>query len=356
MWIFDAHLDLSYNAMTYNRDLRAVIPTIRDGEKELTDLRGRGAGTVSFPAMRAGKIRFCVATLLAPCRRKENTVVGWASPEQAWAQLHGQLEWYRQMELAGDISIIHDSHSLNKFLKTDTERTAADAPIGVLLSLEGADPIIRIPDLEKLVHAGLRALGPAHYGQGRYAAGTDAFGPFPPQGLQLLDTMDELNLILDVTHLSDPCFWQALDRFAGPIWASHSNCRALIDHNRQFADDQIMALIEREAVIGVALDAWMLSPNWIRDVSTPESTNTSLDNVVDQIDHICQLAGNSKHVGIGSDLDGGFGAEQAPLDVNTIADLQKLQPKLNARGYSDSDIEAIFNGNFTRQLKAALRR
>ena len=112
--------------------------------------------------------------------------------------------------------------------------------------------------------------------------------------------------------------------YNGPIWASHNNCRKLVNHNRQFSDEQINELLNRKAVIGIALDAWMMVPNWIRGKSTPEGMGVKLDQMVDNIDHICQLAGNSNHVGIGTDLDGAFGKEQCPADLDTITDLQKV--------------------------------
>jgi membrane dipeptidase len=116
----------------------------------------------------------------------------------------------------------------------------------------------------------------------------------------------------------------------------------------------IKLLVQKGAVIGMALDAWMLVPNWIRGKSTPNSTGCNLDKVADNIDHICQLAGNALHVGIGTDLDGAFGTEQCPLDVNTIADLQTLLTILKNRGYSESDLVSISHGNFISFLKQAL--
>jgi membrane dipeptidase len=112
-------------------------------------------------------------------------------------------------------------------------------------------------------------------------------------------------------------------------------------------------LIERNAVIGAALDSWMLCRSgWVRG-QTPREAVTLCD-VADHVDHICQLAGNAMHVGIGSDLDGGFGTEQTPLEIDTIADLQKLQPILKARGYSDDDVAGIFYGNWLRFFSEAL--
>jgi len=100
-------------------------------------------------------------------------------------------------------------------------------------------------------------------------------------------------------------------------------------------------------------DAWMLSPGWQRGVTTPDSADVRLENVVDQIDYVCQLAGNAKHAGIGSDLDGGFGTEQSPRDLDTIADLQLIAHLLGKRGYNAEDIAGIMHGNWVRFLRQA---
>ena len=163
--------------------------------------------------------------------------------------------------------------------------------------------------------------------------------------------MDRLGIILDVTHLCDESFRDALDHFKGPVWASHSNCRALVAHHRQFSDDQIRELIQRDAVIGAAFDAWMLAPGWVRGESTPQTAGVTLKTVIDHMDHVCQIAGDALHVGIGSDLDGAFGREQSPADVQTIADLSSLPALLQERGYDDQDIRNIAHGNFVRFLR-----
>ncbi|HWJ25854.1 MAG TPA: membrane dipeptidase, partial [Flavisolibacter sp.] len=227
--------------------------------------------------------------------------------------------------------------------------------IGYILSLEGADSIVEIGYLEKAWNYGLRAVGPAHYGPGRYAQGTDATGFMRAKGHELLREMERLNMILDATHLCDDSFWEALDHFNGHVWASHSNTRALVNHNRQFDDLQIKALIERGAVIGGALDAWMMVPGWSRGKSDPVEMNCRLEVVADHMDHICQLAGNALHIGIGSDLDGAFGREQCPSDLETIADLQKLKSIFSKRGYCEEDIQNIMNGNWLRFLRKSLK-
>jgi membrane dipeptidase len=207
--------------------------------------------------------------------------------------------------------------------------------------------------LERAYEYGLRALGPAHYGPGRYANGTDATGKLHPEGRALLKEMQRLNIILDATHLCDDAFWEAMDLFGGHIWASHNNCRALVDHNRQFSDEMIKTLIAKGAVIGGALDAWMMVPGWVRGQSTPEGMDCNLDKMIDHLDHICQIAGNTLHVGMGTDLDGAFGKEQSPYDLDTIADLQKVPALLAKRGYVPADIENIMHGNWLRFLRNA---
>ncbi len=160
-------------------------------------------------------------------------------------------------------------------------------------------------------------------------------------------------MILDATHLCDDAFWQALDHFEGAVWASHNNCRTLVNHNRQYSDEQILRLVQRGAVIGGAMDAWMMVPGWVRGVSDPLQMNCNLEKLLDHMDHICQLAGNALHIGIGSDLDGAFGREQSPYDLETIADEQKIPALLLKRGYSSADIENVMYGNWLRFLRKA---
>jgi membrane dipeptidase len=354
MFIIDAHLDLSMNAMEWNRDLRQPLDEIRMREAELNDKPDRGKGVVSFDELRKGNIGLVVATQIARYVARGNPLPGWHSPEQAWAETQAQLAWYKTMEEQGELMQVKDLRSLEIHLAYWNNNDNKDKKtIGYILSLEGADSLITLQHVEEAYEYGLRAIGPAHYGPGRYANGTDATGTMHEQGLALLKEMERLNMILDVTHLCDDAFWQAIDYFHGHVWASHNNCRTLVDHNRQFSDEQIKVLTERDAVIGVALDAWMLVTNWIRGQSTPQQMNCSLEKVIDHIDHICQVAGNTNHVAIGSDLDGAFGKEQCPYDLETIADLQKIRLLLKKRGYTVEDIANIMHGNWLRFLRKA---
>ncbi|REK19618.1 MAG: peptidase M19 [Planctomycetota bacterium] len=352
MLIFDAHLDLSMNALEWNRDLTRPIVEIRAREQGQTDKPDRGRGTVCLDEMRKGGIGLCVATMIARYVKPSNKLKGFHAPEIAWSQTQGQLSWYRAMEEAGQMVQIRDLEGLNKHVAL-WQDPPADAPIGYILSLEGADSILSPKHLARAHDQGLRAVGPAHYGPGTYAQGTHATGGIGAAGRELLAEMQRLSIILDATHLCDESFWEALDHFDGHVWASHSNCRALVDDTRQFTDEQLRALIDRGAVIGAALDAWMMVPGWIRGKTTPESSGVRLAHMVDHIDHVCQLAGNARHSAIGTDLDGGFGREQTAADLDTIADLARLPGMLAERGYSQSDIDGIMHGNWLRFLADA---
>jgi len=352
-FIFDAHLDLSLNALEYNRDLRLPVADIRADETGKTDLWGRANNTVTFPEMRKAGIGLCVATQIAGCMKPAAPVGAWNSPPQAWAMTQGQLAWYRAMEHEGQLRQIRTWSDVDSHLAA-WAKDSSTCPIGYVLSLEGADSIRDLSDLERSHNDGLRALGPAHYGAGRYALGHDREGPLSDLGRELLTEMDQLGIILDATHLCEGNFWDALDVFTGPVWASHHLCRALVDDPRQLADDQIKALAERGAVIGMAFDVWMAVSGWERGVTRhPDIPEANIEAVANNVDHICQLLGNTNHIGIGTDLDGGFGNEQTPADMNTIADLKRFREILKDRGYSDSDLAGIFHQNYLDFLKRA---
>jgi membrane dipeptidase len=350
MFIVDAHLDLSMNALEWNRDLRSSIQEINDREKGLTDKPDRGLATVSLDELRKGNIGLVVATQIARYVDRNSTLPGWNSPEQAWAQTQGQLAYYKALERSGDLRPIRNLPELYAHL---TAWPTDQQTIGYILSLEGADSIVSLEYLEMAHEAGLRALGPAHYGPGRYAQGTNATGGIGPKGRELLQKMQELNIILDSTHLCDDSFKEAMEHFNGPVWASHHNCRALVNHNRQFTDNQFKELISRGAVIGMPMDAWMMVPNWERGISTPTSMGVTLNTMIDHLTHICELAGNTNHVGFGTDLDGGFGKEQCPSDLETIADLQKIPDLLTKRGFSEEDIKKFCHQNWLNFLERA---
>jgi membrane dipeptidase len=356
MLIFDAHLDLAWNAVDWNRDLRLRVSEIRRREQGMEG-KGRGVNTVSFPELRKGKVGLFIATLLARLLRPElmPQIQRYESMEAAYAAAHGQMAYYRALEQAGWLRWIKDRTTLDSHVEAWEKNDTNIEPLGFILSMEGADPVLAPEQVAEWWDAGLRIIGPAHYGVSPYAHGTGTEGGLFPKGPALLKEIEHVGMILDVTHLSDQCFDEALDIYGGPLLASHHNCRALVPNQRQLTDQQIKRLIERGAVIGTALDTWMLHPGWVRGETTPEAAGVTLERVADHIDRVCQLAGNARHSGIGSDLDGGFGREQSPSDLESIADLQKLLDLLQRRGYDQAAIRGILHGNWIRFFRAAWR-
>lgn len=360
--IFDAHLDLAWNTASFDRDLTLPLSRLNQSESDMTDVPFRGRATVSFPEMRRTGIAICIGTLLARSgpehirqRGYQRVDLDFATRLGCHAAAHAQLSCYHYWEAQGEIRMLKSRSQFVEHWKMwcDAEESQRDSlPIGVVLSMEGADPVMDPNTLEYWWQQGLRAIEPAHYGRSHYASGTAAEGPLTAAGRRLVIEMDRLGIALDVTHLCDESMAEALDLYTGPVWASHHNCRSLVPGDRQLTDEQIRRLCDRDAVIGVALDAWMLYPGWIRRQTDP--SNVAMSDVANHIDHVCQLAGNTRHSGIGSDLDGGFGTEQTPGDMSSIFDLQKLSDILAQRGYNDGDIDAIFHGNFVRHVADSL--
>ena len=357
MLIIDGHLDLAWNALQWNRDLLCSTHTTRTREIEIAG-PGRGRGTVALPELRQARVCLCFATLLARSTGRAKPDIDYSSPAQAHGIAQGQLAYYRGLEEQGHVRIITAADSLDRHLQAWEAydallEPAADEcpPIGLVISMESADPILSPARVQDWYEGGVRIIGPAHYGPGRYAGGTGTEMGLTDLGTDLLVEMERLGIILDLTHLSDQSFWQTLERYGGTVLASHNNCRTLVPHQRQFSDEQIHAIVARDGMIGAAFDGWMLQAGWVLGVTTNDQVQ--LSTVIDHIDHVCQLAGNSRHVALGTDLDGGFGQEQSPRDLDTIADLSRVQGLLSERGYSDADIRAILHGNWLRLLRHA---
>jgi membrane dipeptidase len=354
MLIIDAHLDLAWNALQWNRNIQHSVYTIRTGESNVSGA-GRGQGTVALPEMRRGRVALCFATLLARSTGRTVQNLDYSSPYQAYAVAQGQLAYYHALAEAGEIRLITNGIELDQHISAwqawEGQTDLAQPRPGLVISMESADPILVPEQLPAWKEAGVRIIGPAHYGPGRYAGGTSTELGLGFEGKQLLREMEKLGILLDLTHLSDEAFWEALDCFGGFVLASHNNCRALVPHQRQLDNKQIRAVISREGVIGVAFDNWMIRPGWTRGAK--DNVQVTLAHVTEHIDYICQLAGNSQHAAIGSDLDGGFGREQSPSDLDTIEDVHHIAEILSKRGYRDDDIASIMHGNWLRLLRKA---
>jgi membrane dipeptidase len=380
--IIDAHLDLSWNALSYDRDQTLTVQELRKGEFRLCG-KSRGRNTVSLPDMRRGGVGLCLATLLARAlpdlsaaainsgnisetakRQRNGTIVrenlDYANQEIASAVARGQLAYYRLLEQRGQLRQVNTRSDLDALasqwrgaLNGHGHETPPDSlPVGYVLSMEGADPILGPGDAEWWWHQGLRTVCLAHYGPSAYAMGTGGDGPLTDRGGELLRKFDELGMILDLVHTADTALDQAMDSFGGSVFVSHGNCRTLVPGDRQISDEQIKRIAARGGVLGVVFDCWMLNPKW--EHGRTHNGSVTLADVANHIDHICQVTGSRAHAAIGSDLDGGYGREQSPSDLDTIADLQNLQPLLASRGYIDADIDAIFHGNWLNFFRSAL--
>jgi membrane dipeptidase len=371
MLICDWHLDLAWNALEWNRDLTLPVEEIRRRE-EAAGRRGKGRGTntVSLPAMREANIAVASATLLARHDRElppsapmspESPKSGFESAEASYATALGQLAYYRVLERRGLVRILTTWPAVEAHVRqweaylVGGKRADSVPPLGFVISMEGADPILAPGDLREWWDAGLRIVGLSHYGNGRYSHGTGTPGPLNEQGPALLRGMEQLGMILDVTHLADEAMDQVFDRFGGVVLASHHNCRALVDRQRQLRDRDIQQIVARDGVIGTALDNWMLDIDCGQGAGKIRRVAT-LEDVANHIDHVCQLAGSARNAAIGSDLDGGFGTEQSPADLDTIEDLTRIAAILERRGYTAADVARIMHRNWLDLLRRAWTR
>lgn len=363
MLTFDWHLDLGWNALEWNRDLTLPVAEIRHREVAAGYTGpGRGCNTVSLPALRDANIGVVSATLLA--RHDRNGVQlgfipksGYESAEAAHAMAVAQLTYYRALERRGHVRILTDWPALDAHVQSwqsylDSGKAGDAPPLGFVISMEGADPILTPEGVGWWWSAGLRIVSLSHYGNGHYAHGTGTHGGLNADGPALLRAMERVGMILDVTHLADDAMDQALDLFGGTVLASHHNCRSLVDRQRQLRDGDIRKIVARGGVIGAAFDCWMLDAECGQGPGNVRRTATQ-ERVADHIDRVCQIAGSAQHAALGTDLDGGFGTEQSPVDLDTIADLRKLPAILERRGYSDADVRGVMHGNWLALMRRA---
>ena len=349
MLIVDSHLDIAFNAIEWDRDLFQPITKIREAEAGMGQ-KGRGLGVVNFEELRRGGIGLMFVTVNCRIASMGKRFGGVRTQDIAYAKCMGELAYYRLMESKGAFRQVRNRTELDAHL-AEWEADPETTPLGFVLSMEGADGIVSPEQVSEWWDEGLRVVSLCHYGISSYAYGTQAPGGLTDRGRPMLEALEATGMILDVSHLAEQAFWEAMEIFNGPVLATHNCCRALCDHDRQLDDRQIKALAERGGVIGTAMDIWMISPLW--DPVAMDNTAITFETVADHIDHVCQLTGSTRHAAIGTDLDGGYGKEQSPADMETIADLRKIPAILERRGYSQTDIADIMHGNWVRTLRTA---
>ena len=352
MILLDAHQDIAYNSLQYGRDYPSGVAAIRhaDARAGTTLLAANG-----LPEALAGRVAVIFATLFVEPEWSTFTPhkrCGYTSAEEAQRQALRQWDVYQRLaEHEPRLRLIDDQAALDAVLATWEPVAQPEArQIGLVLLMEGADPILEPAAVEAWVARGVRIIGPA-WSETRYAGGTGRPGPLTDLGRDLLDAMADHGLILDLSHLTIQGYMEAIERYPGPVIASHSNPTASWDDQRNLTDDQIAALAEREGVIGVVLYNRFLTKEWYHGARKREYP---LDLVTQAIDHICQVTGSAANVGIGSDIDGGFGVADLPAGIDTVADLPKIGDALAQRGFSPADVEAVLSGNFLRVLRQRL--
>ncbi len=347
MFIADAHLDLAFNALEFGRDLTQPVATLRQAEAGRPV--GDGPITVTFPGLRdAGVGLVFGAIFVEPFdRRKPVRKLTYRDEQEAHRLAMRELDYYRRMTDKLDyLDLVGDRPALEAVVAEPAE--PAERRVGLVPLLEGADPIREPAEVELWYERGVRVIGPA-WDDTRYAGGAwRSGGGFTPAGFELMERMGELGLILDVTHLSEMACFEALDHYQGAIAATHCNVRALVPMERHLSDTQIRRLAERNAVIGLVLYNRFLKRGY--ELTDPRESVTLVD-VIAHIDHICQLLGNADHLGLGSDFDGGFGAQHIPLELKSVLDMAIIADALRQRGYAETDISGIMGLNWLRFLR-----
>ncbi|HJR81365.1 MAG TPA: membrane dipeptidase [Anaerolineales bacterium] len=359
--IIDSHQDIAWNMLTYGRDYTRSVKETRRLEAGTSTPDLNGDCLMGWPEYQRGQVAVIFATLYAtPARKKaEGDVIFYTDYKSAHRLYREQIDIYRKLA---------DSHpdkfrliSSRKELEPVIEHWSAPAPdgeghpVGLIYLMEGADGIQSLDELGEWWELGLRMIGLAWAGT-RYSGGTSEPGPLTEEGRRLISAMADFNFMLDLSHMDAAAALESMDRYEGPVMATHSNCAALMqgaETNRHLPDRVIRGLIERDGVIGVLPLNTFLKVGWLRKNGSRRE-EVPLDTLIAHIDHICQLSGDSKHAAIGSDFDGGFGLQSIPPELDSIADLQLIASRLIERGYSEADAANVLGGNWLRFLREHL--
>lgn len=350
--VVDAHQDIAYNALCFGRDYRrSVYETRRVETAEI--VAEAGIATLGLPNAILGRVAVTFATLFTSQVTKQPSPwdsLRYKTPQEAYQRAMLQLDYYNRLaDQTDQVVLIQTQADLDKVLAS-WEDGSTQHKQGLVMLMENADPIIEPRQFEEWYGRGVRLVGPA-WGATRYAGGTSQPGPLTDLGRELLDVMASFNAILDLSHLAEAAYLEAVDRYPGVIIASHSNPRRFCNTDRHLSDEMIRRLAERDGVMGIVAYNRFLSNSWKKG---DRKSDLPLSIYLDAIDYVCQVTGSAAHVGIGTDLDGGFGAESTPDGIDTVTDLWHIGDKLAERGYSPADVEAILSGNMLRKLRQAL--
>lgn len=353
--LIDAHEDIAWNVLTFGRDYTQSALWNRTREAESSIEQFIGNTLLGKSEWLLGHTGIIFSTLF--CAPERHSLGSWdtqnyRTSREAHRRAMAQLDVYKKLiDSDNQFVLISSKADLSGVLASwRAELPIADRRIGFVPLMEGADPIVEPQQVEEWYGRGLRIIG-LSWESTVYAGGTHEPGPVTAAGFELLEVMSDLNMILDLSHLSEEAYYQALEAYDGPMIASHANPRRFCPTSRGLSEDMIINLAELDGVIGIVPYNAFLKPGWRRHHPRNE---VSLDLVADAIDHICQLTGNSCHVAFGSDFDGGFGLEHVPVGIDSIADLHKVADLLAGRGYTEEQIDHVFSENWLRMLRRSL--
>jgi membrane dipeptidase len=361
-FIIDAHEDIAYNVLSFNRDYRKSAAETRRLEAGTPTPGITGDTVLGWPEYQRGQVAVIFSTLFIAPRShaggpwESQTFDDSASAHRLYQK---QLDYYRNLtgEHPEEFRLIRTKSDFQAVIQAWETGPAnppeVTHPVGLVLLMEGGEGLESPRELEEWWQYGLRIFGPVWAGT-RWCGGMYENGGFTNEGRELLEVLSGLGYILDLAHMTEKSAREALDRYEGPIIASHANSRELIHGaygERHLTDATIRDLIEHDGVIGVLPFNQFLVPEWKK---TDPRTEVTLDHLIAHIDHICQLAGNAQHAALGTDFDGGFGWPAVPYEIDTIADLQKLGDRLIQRGFTQDEVKLIFNGNWQRVLERGL--
>jgi membrane dipeptidase len=359
--IVDAHADIAYNILRYGRDYTRSAAETRQIEKGSDTIEDNENATLGWADYQRGQVAIIFSTLFAlPARWNNNhpqqTKQVYKTFDEAHKLYNEQLMTYHRMtdSTPDKFRLIASRGDLDMILNSWNSPSPNGHPVGMVVLMEGADGIRDLGELDEWYELGVRLIGPAWVGT-RYTGGWKEPGPLTDDGRKLLGAMADYNFVLDLSHMDEKASMEALDIYRGPIVGTHGNCLSLLPNtnsNRHFSDKVIEGIIKRDGVVGVVPFNTYLKVGWT--ASKNQRDEVPLTVVANHIDHICQIAGDALHAGIGSDFDGGFGVESIPPEIDTIADLQKLVPLLQTRGYSEVDVANIMGGNWLARLKRDL--
>jgi membrane dipeptidase len=359
--IIDSHQDIAWNMLTYGRDYTRSVHVTRRLEAGTTTPGRNGDCLVGWPEYQRGQVAVVFATIFAsPARKKEvGDSLLYKDHQHAHRLYREQIDVYRRLadDHADKFRLIASRSELDSVIEHWSQPVPEGEghPVGLVYLMEGADGIRSPEELGEWYELGLRIIGLAWAGT-RYSGGTGEPGPLTGEGRRLLAAMADYHFLLDLSHMDPAAAEEALDRYEGPVIATHSNCAALMqgaDTNRHLPDRILRGLIERDGVIGLIPLNTFLKVGWVRKGGS-QREEVPLETFIAHIDHVCQVAGDAQHAGIGSDFDGGFGLQSIPPELDTIADLQMVASRLIARGYSEADAANILGGNWLRILQKHL--